>query len=158
MPAKITPDLNAQYQRFAGLLAVGYTQVDAYNNCFKTKGRKPEQIAQSASKLARNEHIQAYARRIIDDLKLSDVDTANKAIIALLQDIDACRAAGKYAALAAFTRLRLQVHGLLKENINITDEQRLSDDQLIERLAGKDKSKADLIKSMLAPVQGFKRA
>lgn len=149
MPARIGPNLNANQERFAGLLAVGYSQADAYRECFKTKGRSDGAIGVAASKLANHPVIKARAQAIVGELNISSIDSANQAVIELIQDIRQCREDKKWSALAQFTRLRLQIHGILKENINITDEQRLTDEQLVQRIAKGDKSTERLLGSIL---------
>jgi hypothetical protein len=158
MPARIGPQLNASYQRFAGLLAIGHSQTDAYRECFTTKGRTEDAIKSAAHKAANNPHVKSYAKAIVEQLNISAIDSANQAVIELIQDIKRCRDAGKWAALAALTRLRLQVHGILKENLNVTAEQQLSDAELIKRLSGNDPALAAMLQGMLAPTSTFKRA
>lgn len=158
MPARVGPDLNARHEKFAGLLAIGYSQLDAYKASFPSKGKSDTDLSSRASKLARNEHVQLRAKAILDAVNLSAIDTANQAIVELIQDIKACRNAGKWAALAALTRLRLQVHGILKENLNVTAEQQLSDEELIKRLASGDPALAAMLKGMLGSTSAFKRA
>ena len=52
--------------------------------------------------------------------------------------MEKARAGGNHNAVMGFTRIKMQAHGALKDNVSLTVEQRATDEQLIKAAAGDD--------------------
>lgn len=142
--------LTEAQEAFARYLAIGHTQTDSYRKAHNCKGLAPAVINTRAQRLASKPIVIERAKSILKELRVSDIDSAATAYKDLLDDIQRARAAENWTALAAFSRLRLQVLGMLQEIIHLHAEEGMSDSQIIERLAGKDKGKADVLKALLS--------
>ena len=157
MPAPIRAQLNANQTKFAQAIALGSDYTQAYQQSFRCKDIPIENIRVRASKLANNPHIKAFARSFIEGLNISAIDNAQQFMLELIGDIKACRAEKKYSALAALTRIRGQVLGIIRENVNIHTEQTLSDAELVRRVAGGDEKKVALLSAVLASDNQYKQ-
>lgn len=124
---------------FAANLAMGYELSDAYRRAYKAKRLPYDVVNNRASRLAREQRIVDRVALCVTELKLEQLDSLGKAYKDLIKGIDAAFDAKNYNAYFAGMRLRLQCQGLLKDNINITAEQRLTDAQLVDQLGSKDK-------------------
>ena len=84
-------------------------------------------------------------RGILDDAKIQDLESVGAAFTQLMADIDAARTAKNWTAVAALSRIKLQMQGFLKETIVLAPEQMLTDEQLIERVTKGDTRLAALL-------------
>ena len=142
-------DLKPADERFAALLAQCLAQTEAYRKSHACEGIAPQTIAERASRLAAKPQVKARVQALLREAKVPDLDSIGEAYKDLLNDIDGARAAKNWTALATMHRIRLQVLGMLKDTVNVTIEQRMSDDELIRRLADGDQDKAALLRQMM---------
>jgi hypothetical protein len=63
--------------------------------------------------------------------------------------MDAAREAGNLTALAAFSRLRIQVLGMIQNSVTVNVEQTWSDEELCRRLAQGDPEQEAKLRKML---------
>jgi hypothetical protein len=85
----------------------------------------------------------------LDAAKILAIDSVGRAYQELLADLDAARAAGNWTAVAALTRQRVQILGMLKDHVVVSRVDETSDDALVERLAGGDAYVAAYIRRCL---------
>ena len=148
-------DLKPSQEKYAALLARGLTQADAYRQSHAVEGVNPQRISERACKLAAKDQVKARVQALLSEAKVSDLLSAGTAISKLLEDMEGARAAKNWTALASFHRLSLQVLGLLKENIVLTEEERLTDEELIKRLAVGDPGTASMLRNMIGSADEF---
>ena len=151
MEAKRDSGLTAKQERFAALLAQGYTQSGAYRAAYDARDMKPETVWQEASRVAHDPLVAARVRKLLEDARITDLDSAQRAFLDLLEDIASARSAGNWTAVAALQRMRMQYHGLLKDRLVLSEEQSMSDEALIKSLAGGDEAKERALREMLPP-------
>ena len=150
MEAKRESGLTAKQERYASLLARGYTQSAAYREAYSANGMKDKSVYQEASRLARDPQITARVNELLEAAKISDVDDARRAFHDLLSDLENARRDRNWTAVSALTRLRLQFHGLLRDRVVYeTPEQAMSDEELIASIAQGDERKADLLRQIV---------
>ena len=87
--------------------------------------------------------------------KLADLESLGEASQKLLEDIDAARERGNDNAVMGFTRIKMQMHGALKDAVSLSVEQRASDDDLIKSLAGDDPAKLAALRTILGAPNTF---
>jgi len=149
MEAKRDDGLTAKQARFAALLAQGWTQAAAYREAYNADNMKPESVWPAASRLAADDKVRARVRELLRDARIEELDSPAEAFRALLQDIDAARADRNWSAVMAGHDKRLKVWGLLKERHVHEGVERLSDEQLINELGGKDPKKRKFVADMI---------
>ena len=91
------------------------------------------------------------------EARVQDIDSVGQAYTDLLSDMASAREAKNWTALAAFTRTRAQILGMVKEGLHVSFEASLSDDQLIKALAAGDSNKDAVLRTMLGTSDGFKQ-
>lgn len=123
---------------FSSLIALGMNPSDAYKRAFRAKRVTADVIAKRADRLCKEQRIIDRVAMCVAELKLEQIDSLGKAYRDLLDSLDKCLDAKNYAAYFSGMRLRLQCLGMLKDNINITSEQKMTDEQLLDRLGSKD--------------------
>ena len=134
----IKDNLKPGDERFAACLALGMNQSQAYRNSHECKTVTPAQLNTRASKLAKKDSIRERVQALVNEAKVADLDSIGRAYKALLDDMAAAKEAKNWTALATFHRMRLQVLGMLTDNLTVTVEQSMSDDELAKRIAGDD--------------------
>jgi hypothetical protein len=83
------------------------------------------------------------------------LDNVGRVISDTLEDQDSARQDGAHAAVAAFARMRGNWQGIERQGIVFAAESLLSDDELIERLAGDDPERIAAAKTLLGVGEGF---
>ena len=130
--------LSPQESRAAALLAQGLTQAGAYRQAFDVKRMKPETVWNKASKLFSRSEVQARVCELLKAARVQDIESVGEAFATMLGDMESARADGNHNAVAQYTRIKMQAHGALKDNVSMTIEQRATDEQLIKAVAGDD--------------------
>jgi hypothetical protein len=141
---------------FAALVAAGMTQAQAYRETHRVSGVSPQRIAERACRLAAKAQVQARINELIRASNIQDLDTAGRAFADLLTQIKAATEAKNWTAVAALMRLRLQCHGILRDHLVMSEESRLSDDELCRKLAGGNEQLAQQLRTLLAPANAFR--
>lgn len=148
--------LTDSQERYCFFRANGETQTTAYAKSHHVTGLAAQTINNRANKLEKRAGIVERINTLVAEKKVSDVLSVGTALTDLLEDMKGAREAKNWTALATFHRLTLQVLGLLKENIVLTEEQRLPDDELIARIAAGNTEMGAALKSMLGSSDAFK--
>lgn len=144
--------------KFAELIALGHDKSDAYRRAYYAKRLDPQVVANRANRLAAKPEIADRAAQFLDEIKLEGLDSQGKAYKRLLDAIDKCELAENWTAFASLMRQRLQCLGMLKENLTISAEAKLSDDQILDKLAGKDEHKRAMFKAILGQSDDYARS
>ena len=155
MKAAIDNGLTVQQGQWAALVARGLNYSEAYTQAYKCKGMTQKTINEKASRLAANPNIKARVGEILREIRVEDIDQATVAFHALLRHIEMAEEAGNLTALAAFDRLRLQFHGLLKAEVTTDSGSAERDRELIEALAGEDPKKRKAIALLMGSHEVF---
>ncbi len=147
--------LTPQESRAAVLRATGMTQADAYRQAFGVRRAKQKTIIEKASRLFARDNMKARIRDLLSASKLADLESLGEASQKLLEDIDAARVRGNDNAVMGFTRIKMQMHGALKDAVSLSVEQRQDDATLIDQLAGDDPAKAAALRQVLGAADSF---
>jgi hypothetical protein len=130
--------LKPAQEKFAAYLAQGCEQAEAYRKSHACTGVNPQRIAERACRLAAKAQVKARIRELLAEAKIQDIDSIGATFQQLLEDMEGARQAKNWTALAAFTRIRTQIHGMLHDNLSLNYEQTLTDEQLARRIADGD--------------------
>lgn len=141
---------------FAAHLALGIDASEAYRKAFKAKRLPADVVAKRAHRLANQEVIRDRVALCVSELKLEQLDSLGRCYRDLLESLAECRAAKNFNAYFSGMRLRLQCQGMLKENLNISSEAKMTDDQIVERIAAKDPHTAAMLRAVLGSSDAFK--
>lgn len=141
--------------RFVVLVAKGYGQADAYRITHDCKDLVLQQIHERASRVAAKPQVRTRLHALLREARIGDVDSIGRAHVDLLEDMDAARREGNHTALAAYTRIRAQILGMLAEHLVITDERAASDDELVQRLAKGDPHKERLLRELVSDSDAY---
>ncbi len=147
--------LTVQETKAAAFRAQGMSQSDAYRQAFNIKRAKPKTVHEKASRLFARPKVRARVDELLRMAKIEDIDSVGKAFDHLLRLLEKAEADGNYNAAAQLMRQRLQAHGMLRDKLVLSAESKLSDGQLIERLAGNDPEKIAAARLLLGAPSGF---
>lgn len=140
---KLLPNgLTPAQDRFCTLLARGIPQIQAYRQAGFAKRAKDETAAPKACLLAKQPKVQARIAELLKASGVADLDSVGQAYSDLLRVMTKAEAEGNMTAYAALSRQRLQVLGMLRDNVSLTVENSSSDSDLIQRLAAGDPAMA----------------
>ena len=135
--------------RFAACLCQGMTQREAFKRAWPKTRAKPHQIDNRASALANKPEVKRRCREILSAMKISDLDSAPAAFKDLLSALQAATDARNWTAVAALSRLRLDVQGLLKSSNAGMADRSISDETLLDKLAGSNAELRKQLQSLL---------
>ncbi len=135
--------------------AQGLSQSDAYRRAFNKPQAKPKTINEKACRLFARPAVQARVSDLLSASKLADLESLGEASQKLLEDIDAARERGNDNAVMGFTRIKMQMHGALKDAVSLSVEQRTDDATLIDQLSAGDPTKAAALRQVLGAPEGF---
>ncbi len=135
--------------------AQGLSQSDAYRRAFNKPQAKPKTINEKACRLFARPATQARVSDLLSASKLADLENLGEASQKLLEDIDAARERGNDNAVMGFTRIKMQMHGALKDAMSLSIEQRTDDATLIDQLSAGDPAKAAALRQVLGAAEGF---
>ncbi len=135
--------------------AQGLSQSDAYRRAFNKPQAKPKTINEKACRLFAKPAVEARVRELLSASKLADIESLGEASQKLLEDTEAARQDGNHNAVMGFTRIKMQMHGALKDAVSLSVEQRQDDATLIDQLAGDDPAKAAALAKVLGAPEGF---
>ncbi len=147
--------LSPQEAEAARLRATGLSQVESYRQAFSTGRAKQKTLYERSSKLFAKPEMKTRIRELLSASKLADLESLGEASQKLLEDIDAARERGNDNAVMGFTRIKMQMHGALKDAVSLSVEQRQDDATLIDQLAGDDPAKAAALRQVLGASEGF---
>ncbi len=135
--------------------AQNMTQSDAYRKAFNKPRASAKTINEKACRLFAKPAVQARLRELLNASKLADIESLGEASQKLLEDTEAARQDGNHNAVMGFTRIKMQMHGALKDAVSLSVEQRQDDATLIDQLAGDDPAKAAALRQVLGAADGF---
>ena len=147
--------LNPQEAQACVYRATGLSQSDAYRRAFNVKRIKPETVWNKASKLFSRGEVQARVREHLINSKLADIESLGEASQKLLDDTEAARKADNHNAVMGFTRIKMQMHGALKDAVSLSVESRMDDDALLKIMCGGDVSLLPAARKMLGAPDTF---
>jgi hypothetical protein len=107
------------------------------------------------AKLKRHPAIALALKELLRSKRIQDLDSIGQAISDTLEDQEAARQNGAHAAVAAFARMRGNWLGIERQQLVFAAESLLSDDELIQRLAGDDPERIAAAKTLLGVGPGF---
>ncbi len=125
-------------RQFGFMLATGKTQLEAYSAVFNVQGLARDVIEKRASRLANKSGVIESGREFLRHKDLEDLDLAQECLQDLLDDLRKARAADNWTAVSSLTRLRGQVHGILKDSVHVGAMQRKPDEALVQAIARGD--------------------
>lgn len=151
MRAVLDPEtgLTAQQEKFAQLIARGWSQSDAYRQAYETKTDNPETVWSCASRLAADIRVASRTRALLDAAKLSDILGPAAWLHRVLAAIEDAKADRNHNAIMAGLRMAGQAVGPLRENLSVSIEQRVTDVQLIALLSRGDAAKAHQLAGLI---------
>ena len=130
----------------------GMDQTEAYRRAFDVGRQSQKTSTEKASRLFARGNVQARIEALLDAARVQDLLSAGAWLDQLKTDIGTARAAGNHNAVMNGTRLLGQALGVLRDNVNVTVEQRASDEELIKcASAGDPAVAAALWKALGAP-------
>jgi hypothetical protein len=141
--------------QFASCLALNMPPAEAYKRAFRAKRLTADVIAKRAERLAGEQRIIDRVAVCVSEFRLEQLDSIGKAYLDLLDSIEKCKLAKQWAAVFSGTALRLKCLGMLRDQLHITGEARLTDEQLLDRLGSKDPHAKAMIKAVLGSSDAY---
>lgn len=141
--------LTAQQERFAQLIAQGWSQVGAYTQVYQTETVNRDTQIECASRLASNHNIAARVRALLAAAKLQDIWSIGEWFNDVKRLTAKAEADGNMTAVMSGLRIAGQALGPLRENINVSIENRITDVQLVQLLSRGDEARARQIADMI---------
>ncbi len=129
--------------------AQGLSQSDAYRRAFNKPQAKPKTINEKACRLFARPATQARVSELLRAAKVQDIISVGEWGQMVLEGVEKARAGDNMTAFFNGTRQLGQAVGALKDNIALTVEQRTSDADLIDQLAGDDPATAAALRQVL---------
>ena len=148
-------NLTAKQEKFAVGVAAGLTQSDAYRIAYNASGMQPKQVWEEASKLRRKPKVAQRIEELLRAARVQDITNIGREIRRTMDLQQEALAAGNHNASAAYQRMLMTTVGALERRLVLTVESQLSDEQLIERLAGGDLKKLAAARLLLGSAEGF---
>ena len=131
-------ELTPREAQAAAYRAQGMSQSDAYRKAYNCRRAQQKTIHEKASRLFARDRVRTRVRELLRQARVEDIDSIGQAFDHLLRLLGKAEDDGNYNAAAQLMRQRLQAHGILRDRVVLTAESRLTDAQLVERLAGED--------------------
>ncbi len=156
MTDKLPPPvlLTEKQARFVEGIGRGMLAKDAYRMAYDTEA-DDNAVRADASKLKQNPAVALALGELLRSRRLQDIDSVGRVISDTLEDQEAARVDSAHASVAAFARMRGNWQGIERQSIVFAAESVLSDDELIQRLAGDDPERIAAAKTLLGVAEGF---
>lgn len=146
-------ELTPEERHFCALRVRGYSQTQAWRDAF-AKPRVKGNIASSrASEVARRPRVAAHLKMLFREAKKSDILSHSEYLDSVKRDWQRALDEGNMTAAASFARLAGQAIGSLSETLRV--DERMSDEQLLDRLAGDDPTLAAMLRRKLDAKKSF---
>ena len=141
--------IEAREERFAGLIASGYTYSDAFRATnAKAHSMPDEQIRQHASQWANRPNVVSIVRSRLNEAKLATIESIQAWFAKGIALREEARQAGNYNAAQGFHRQIGQANGALQDKLTITGPEQ-SDESLIAQLSKGDATVAAMLSKMI---------
>ena len=147
-------ELTREELEWCRLRARGYCQVEAYEQAFPGQSRERKSATEAASRVAKRPQVRSMLKQLFAEAKKLALLSHCEYLDGLIADHADAKAAGNWTATASFARLVGQCLGALSETLNIADA-RMSDEQLLDRLAGQDPILAEALRTRLKSRETF---
>ena len=156
MTDKLPPPvlLTEKQATFVECIGRGMLSKDAYRMAYDTDA-DDNAVRADASKLKQNPAVALALREVLRSRRIQDLDSVGELMADVKQDQENARGRGADAAVVGFARLRGNFMGLERQSIVFAAESLLSDDELIQRLAGDDPERIAAAKMLLGVAAGF---
>jgi hypothetical protein len=150
MTGMIVPQAMKQREiQYASLRALGMDGINAYRRAYRAKRVTAEVIAKRAERLDKEQRIIDRIALCVSEFKIEQIDSIGKAYLDLLDSIEKCKLAKQWSAVFSGTALRLKCLGMLRDNLHLTGDAKLTDEQIIARLGATDPHIAAYLKGKL---------
>ena len=151
--------LKPREERFAALIAMGVTQREAYQKCYRAHGLTISVIDTRAGYIARKPLVIERAKAIVRESPILDWYSKAEWVKDVLACFVAARADKNWTACANFTRqLGQSVGALTESNLTVNVSSTMTDEEVVKRLAGKDPDKAKMIQAIVGSADSYKTA
>lgn len=147
--------LTPQEAEAAKLRATGLSQAEAYRRAFKVQRMKPKKVYEKASTLFGRPAVKGRVRELLKAAKVQDLISVGEWLELVRDGVEKAKADNNMTAFFNGTRQLGQALGALKDNVNLTVEQQMSDAELIERLAMDDPAKVAALQQILGAADKF---
>jgi len=161
-PAKDVPGKSAvqsrrdyQRDRAITLWLSGHTPERAYNLAFRPRGDPDKRNSMAYEWFAR-QSVAERTEQLRDAAHISNLDNVGSYLHDLLSAINETRDQKQWTAFSALMRQRQQTLGLARMDISVSVEHRMSDEQLVSKIAGDNKEVAAVLRAQLGTNHGFK--
>ena len=152
LPAPVT--LTEKQARFVECIGRGMLMKDAYRLAYDSEVND-KQAGIRAAEVKRSKPVALALREILRSRHLQDMDSVGELMADTKQDQENARRRGSDAAVAAFARMRGNWLGIERQHLVFTAESLMSDEELIQRLAGDDPERVAAARSLLGAPEGF---
>ena len=147
-------EVTEQEAEFCKLRSQGHYQSDAYRLAFDRPRMKQTSIIEAASRLSKKPQCVAMMKELFVTVKKSVLLSAAAHLDSVLTDLQSARDAENWTAVSSLQRIAGQAIGNLSETINIGDD-RMSDEQLLDRLAAGNPELAASLKRAIGGRETF---
>ena len=158
MPDQQTGELTANEAKACVYRAQGMSKAEAYKLAFNKSRAKPKSIGDQAGRLFADSRVQSRMRELLASVQLTDIITIGESLLKLEDWQRMAIEDRNHNALTSYMRMEMQMHGMLKDTVSMTVENRADDLVLLKKLAGDDKSKLAVVQTMLGAQDTFDEA
>jgi len=152
--ARKVDELTPEERRFCALRARGYSQTAAYREAYNRPRQNAHTASSHASNIARRPRVVAHLKALFCEAQKISLLSHAQFLDAVLSDWRAARQGGNWTAAASFERIAGQCIGTLSETIKL-QEDRLTEEQLLERLGSSDPVLTERIQAIIAARRSF---
>ena len=152
-------ELTEKQAKFVACIARGMTSKDAYQTAYNVSPETDVKIVYAnAANLKRNSKVAIALKHALRAARPQDLDSPGEVISDTKEAIERASAAGAHAAVMSGLRLRGNWAGIEKSTVTLRPENLLSDQELVERLAGEDPTRQAAAKTLLGVADSFQEA
>lgn len=146
--------LNAKELAFCGYRLRGMSQTQAWREAFNRHKDDANSASSLAAKVANKRRVWLHLNERFASAKKTALMSDSKYLDMLMNDRQAAIDATQWTAVMSANRLIGQAIGALSETLNVNDD-RMTDEQLIERLGQSDPAVAEAIKRLVGGRETF---
>lgn len=146
--------INKKEMLFARLRTEGYSPVEAYRQAFNKANLKPENCTEQAYRIDKKPQVVTMVKELLVSAKKSHILSHGQWLVMMMDSFKTAMDEGNMTAASSFGRLMGQGIGTTSETLRIDDE-RLTDEQLIERLGQDNPQLAEMIRKVTGAKRTF---
>jgi len=128
----------------------------SYAKAYAIKGKYRSSVTHRAERLLCRQEIAQYIDDLVNQQDIHDILSHSAWLRSVLSDLSLARAKENWTAVAALQRLAGQGCGALRESVNVTYEQSLSDEELIRKVSGGDEQVAAMLRRKIGKEDEFR--